>query len=253
MKAVLARVLRWRQLERTRPAAATPQCRPWAWSASSPVRSRGLCESDRRHRRHRCRRRHRRLPAMPPWDERGVAATWHCAAQLAPLPGIAARRAVCSAPACDAVAPPPAVPLAPPLCLAPAGPVLSLTYDGSPAWAVLVPAAAAALLRSPAGDGSPATAAPPLQRAPALYRGPRQLSCTYAFEWRCGGGIYRVRRSLRMSLAVAALIADASPRSEQAADVADTGGVLESKARAPHTPASALALRVAPVLTHLRR
>jgi hypothetical protein len=134
---------------------------------------------------------------MAPWDER--VATWPCVTQLTSLPGIASRRAADSdAPAAAAAASAAALP--PPLCLAPAGPVEALHFDGSPAWAALVPAAAAALAaRVPAVAGGAASAAASaalalaLQRVPALYRGPRQLSCTYAFEWRCAGGTYRAR------------------------------------------------------------
>jgi hypothetical protein len=134
--------------------------------------------------------------SMAPWDER--VATWHCVTQLAALPGIASRRAASAdAPAAAAATTAAALPPPPPLCLAPAGPVQELRFDGSPAWAALVPSAAAALAASVPSASAAAAAAStvlplPLQRVPALYRGPRQLSCTYAFEWRCAGGTYRV-------------------------------------------------------------
>jgi hypothetical protein len=132
-----------------------------------------------------------------PWDERSVCATWARAEQLPALPGVASRRGGDGA-GCDnsddaSVAA--AAPAPPPLCVAPAGPVRELRFDGSPAWAALVPSAASRLRD---GAGGAAAAAWPATRSPALYRGPRQLSCTYAFEWACAGGTHRARAPLSM-------------------------------------------------------
>ena len=131
-----------------------------------------------------------------PWDERSAAAAWERAEQLPPLPGIASRRGADDAARGDDASTAAAAPAPPPLCVAPAGPVQQLRFDGSPAWAALVPAAAARLQGEQRGGGGAAAAAWPVARAPALYRGPRQLSCTYAFEWRCAGGTHRVRAPL---------------------------------------------------------
>jgi hypothetical protein len=130
------------------------------------------------------------------WDERALRAAWEHAALLEALPGVACRAGGAAGGAEDAAGGGAGAAAQPPLCLAPAGPCAELRYDGSPAWAALVPAAAARLGAS--GGAAAAPRAPPtpqLRRCAALYRGPRHVSCTYAFEWHCAGGIFRARTS----------------------------------------------------------